>query len=89
MPRSSIAFGVNLGAIAISSNIFTKLAFLPEGIAGFSGREISTDVVVFGVAFGLGCDRTAVATANMGVVIAARVISDRAAKFLMTQIYWF
>jgi hypothetical protein len=80
--------GVNFGAIAISSNILTKLAFLPEGIAGFSGRVISTDVVVFGVVFGLGCDRTAVATANIVVVIAARVISDRVANFLMTQIYW-
>jgi hypothetical protein len=70
----------------------TKLAFLPEGFTGFSGREISTDVVVFGVVFGvagLGCDRTAVATANIVVVIAARVISDRVANFLMTQIYWF
>jgi hypothetical protein len=63
----------------------TKLAFLPEGIAGFSGRVISTDVVVFG----LGCDRAAVATAIIEVVIAARVISDRVANFLMTQIYWF
>ena len=72
----------------MSSNIFTKLAFLLEGIAGFSGREISTDVVAFGVALGLGCDRTTVATANIVVVIAARVISDRAANFLMTQISW-
>jgi hypothetical protein len=80
--------GVNFGAIAISSNILTKLAFLPEGSVGFAGREISTDVVVFGVV-GLGCDRTAVGTANIVVVIAARVISDRVANFLMTQIYWF
>jgi|GEM_PF-2035077 len=71
----------------MSSNILTKLAFLLEEVAGLSGREISTDVVAFGVA-GLDCDRTAVATANIVVVIAVMVISDRAANFLMTQIYW-
>jgi hypothetical protein len=76
----------------MSSNILTTLAFLLEEISGLSGREISTDVVVFGVWFGLVCDRTGIATANMAVVIAAKVIrdlrGDRTANFLMTQIYW-
>ncbi|GBO54363.1 hypothetical protein APA_2311 [Pseudanabaena sp. lw0831] len=73
----------------MSSNIFTKLAFLPELISGFSGREISTEVGVLGVVLGLVCDLTGVATANIAVVIAVKVISDRAANFLMTQMYWF
>ena len=52
------------------------------------GREISIVGGVLGVALGVGCDRIGVDTPNMAVVIAVRVISDRAENFLMTQIYW-
>ena len=48
------------------------------------GREISM-LVVSSFVSSFGCDRMGVATANIVVVIAVKVISDRTANFLMTQ----
>jgi hypothetical protein len=66
----------------------TTLGFLPEEISGCTGREISTDVLVFGVMFGvelgLDCDRTGIVMPSI-VVTATRANSDRSEKFLMTQ----